>query len=205
MSRVPTHVEILVAAASITVALEHRMLHPHEMSPEDFYRHGPWAEWMRHVPDRLEVRLQEPHAIEHAIVFLEADPWCHRSGYEKQWILRALAHADLSPTQLLRIEAALLHLLRLDRREVTDAFYFVRHRRSPAMKPALRSLLMDHDNEVAAKALRALLAARRPRLGTVERERVRELLRRGAFDLLGMSGDEHRRAIEVSRAPAASH
>lgn len=47
-------------------------------------------------------------AIEEAIGFLEADPWCFRSGYEKQNLIRHLKRAALSEVQRERLGGVVL-------------------------------------------------------------------------------------------------
>lgn len=64
----------------------------------------------------------ESDALEPALVFLEADPWCFRSGYAKERIAELLSrhHPDLG--QQARIERVLLHVV-----DVGDRPEFRRH------------------------------------------------------------------------------
>jgi hypothetical protein len=55
-----------------------------------------------------DLRLGEPSAVEPSLVFLEADPWCFRSGYAKERLLRFLRRHSLSVGQTARLEDALI-------------------------------------------------------------------------------------------------
>jgi hypothetical protein len=68
------------------------------------------------LPDRVWGGDQA--AVESAVVFLEADPWCFHSGYLKARLLRALRRATLTDDQVGRLAQALLHAVDVsDRRE----------------------------------------------------------------------------------------
>jgi hypothetical protein len=69
--------------------------------------------------DGLErLRTGDRTAIEPAITFLEVDPWCFRSGYAKETILRFLKRADLSDEQAGRLRTVNLNAVDIgDRRE----------------------------------------------------------------------------------------
>jgi hypothetical protein len=47
----------------------------------------------QNLRDRLS--SGDPEAVEVAVVFLEADPMCFRSGYDKDTLMRRLSHLDL--------------------------------------------------------------------------------------------------------------
>ncbi|MGE3075763.1 MAG: hypothetical protein AB7N24_18755 [Dehalococcoidia bacterium] len=51
---------------------------------------------------------QDTTGVEDALVFLETDPWCFRSGYAKQTIVRLLRHVPLTDAQRDRLLASLL-------------------------------------------------------------------------------------------------
>jgi hypothetical protein len=71
------------------------------------------------LPGRL--RSRDPAAIESAVVFVEADPWCYQSGYTKVRLLRGLRHAPLTADQIRRLRRALFHAVdRSDRRELAQ-------------------------------------------------------------------------------------
>ncbi|GAA5497547.1 hypothetical protein Rhal01_03743 [Rubritalea halochordaticola] len=50
-----------------------------------------------------ELRASDPAAVADAILFLEVDPWFHRSGYLKERLIRGLKTAQLSDRDKLRL------------------------------------------------------------------------------------------------------
>jgi hypothetical protein len=48
------------------------------------------------VEVKAALRRGERTACEAALVFLEVDPWCFRSGYEKADLMKGVAHLELS-------------------------------------------------------------------------------------------------------------
>jgi hypothetical protein len=54
-------------------------------------------------------KLGDSDAAEYLVAFLEADPWCFRSGYMKERILAALQRAELSGLQQERLRNVLLN------------------------------------------------------------------------------------------------
>lgn len=193
MSHVPTHEEIRAGAAAVDQVFEAHRRDPRVQFDGTFWHTG-WLEWRRLVPNSDGVRAGDADAVEHAIVFLEADPWCFASGYDKQRVMRALVRVRLQATQIERLDAVLLALITHDRREVADAIRLARTHRGPRLKSALRSLLATSEDETALRALRALLAVRRPRLDDAARKRTRRLLERGSWWWIGLTDDEVRRA-----------
>nr|KEP24115.1 hypothetical protein DA06_23305 [Georgenia sp. SUBG003] len=64
------------------------------------------------------VRHRAPHGADDALTFLEADPWCFRSGYAKERLLRALGTAEFTEAQRRRGAAVVRsYVLGPDRRE----------------------------------------------------------------------------------------
>lgn len=61
------------------------------------------------------IRDGDRTAMEDAVRFLEADPWCFRSGYLKEELMTALANATLPDDLRDRLQAVVLH--RLSHRE----------------------------------------------------------------------------------------
>jgi hypothetical protein len=53
------------------------------------------------------LREGDSDAVEAALLFVEADPWCFRSGYWKQDIMRYLRHVTLTDEQTGRVRAVL--------------------------------------------------------------------------------------------------
>jgi hypothetical protein len=79
--------------------------------------------------DGLErLRTGDPTAIEPAITFLEVDPWCFRSGYAKETILRLLKRANLSDEQAERLRSVIVRAVDVgDRREFRGYCKLARH------------------------------------------------------------------------------
>lgn len=58
-----------------------------------------------HAVDSVASRIPagDSSAIDEALDFLEVDPWCFRSGYAKELLLRRMGGRTLSPTQVARL------------------------------------------------------------------------------------------------------
>ena len=114
---------------------------------------------------RIGVRENNPEAIDAAIEFLEADPWCFRSGYAKGRLMRHLAQIEPTPDQLARLVNIVLHVVdRGGRPEFRDATHLARKIGGAELRTQLRQRLHGTDTAVARRALFALLDLRRPRL-----------------------------------------
>ncbi|MCB0958750.1 MAG: hypothetical protein KDB04_04435 [Acidimicrobiales bacterium] len=123
------------------------------------------------------VNRNDPMGIEAAIVLLEVDPWCFRSGYLKVSAMDHLARARLQPSDRDRIQTALVAAtLKGPRRadEHRSALRLARHVRSPAFAARLEALRAEVP---AAKrpAVQRLLDA----LGESRRARTSRRRRRG--------------------------
>jgi len=57
------------------------------------------------------IRSGHTQAIEAGVVFLEVDPWCFASGYEKEDLYRLLAHAPLDEAHKARLREVVLRRL----------------------------------------------------------------------------------------------
>jgi hypothetical protein len=81
--------------------------------------HGAVMDFEALVDDIVErVRHRALHGVDDALTFLEADPWCFRSGYAKERLLRALGSAELTEPQRRRGAAVVRsYVLGPDRRE----------------------------------------------------------------------------------------
>ena len=114
---------------------------------------------------RIGVRENNPEAIDAAIEFLEADPWCFRSGYAKGRLMRHLAQVEPTPDQVARLVNIVLHVVdRGGRPEFRDATRLARKIGGAELRTQLRQRLHGTDTPVARRALFALLDLRRPRL-----------------------------------------
>jgi hypothetical protein len=108
-------------------------------------------------------------AVETVIVFLEADPWCFRSGYMKQEILRKLRRQPLTPEQRERLADALLRYVDAgDRRELLEACKLAREHPTQKLRSQLKARFASPDGDVARRALLMLSSIRRPNLSPTE-------------------------------------
>ncbi len=122
------------------------------------------------------VRQDAPHGVDDALTFLEADPWCMRSGYAKERVLRALGGAHLNPDQRRRgVAVVASYVLGPDRREFRRVA-----RLAWALDADVRSLLLEtlrRGDPVAARHALWLLV-RTPELDaeSLDLGRAREIL-----------------------------
>ncbi len=129
-----------------------------------------------------KLRTGDPIAVEPAITFLEADPWCFRSGYAKETILRFLPRATLTEEQAERLRVVVLHAVDIgDRREFRGYSRSARHVVDDALRSELLSRLRSGDPSRARRALWVLEALDEP-FGPDDRARVLELLEAAATD-----------------------
>ncbi len=63
------------------------------------------------------LRRGDSRAVEEAIVFLEADPWCFRSGYTKQDFMRRLRQVPLSDSEKARLRQVMINAVHARPRE----------------------------------------------------------------------------------------
>ena len=129
------------------------------------------------------VRLQagDPTELDGALLFLEVDPWCFRSGYVKERIAQLLTRHELSPGQRERFERVLVHLVDVgDRREFAEFCRLARRAPTQRLRAELRARLRSTDEGVRRRALVMLTSLRRPRLTPDEIEIARDLIFRNA-------------------------
>ncbi len=109
-------------------------------SPEDLASHGFWerasAEWRRvhgsgggyefEAFNRMYSQQWRSYlrslqagegSPEAAIVFLEVDPWCPNSGYEKQKVMRFVSRAGLSSSDRERLANVVVAVVKKGRRQ----------------------------------------------------------------------------------------
>jgi hypothetical protein len=119
----------------------------------------------------------ESDALEPALVFLEADPWCFRSGYAKERIAELLPRHHPAPGQQARIERVLLHVVDVgDRREFRRFCKLARSMAGKPLRSGLRQRLMGDDLDVARRALLMLSEISDAPLSAGETARAREIL-----------------------------
>jgi hypothetical protein len=139
--------------------------------PDDF-----WAALER-------LRNGDASAAEPAIAFLEVDPWCFRSGYAKETILRALKRVDVTPRQAKRLRAVVLRAVDSgDRREFRGYCQLARRLDDHELRARLLDRLRSPDAGTARRAL-WMLDALRVELGTEDRARVLSIIESAASDL----------------------
>lgn len=133
--------------------------------------------------DGLErLRTGDTTAVEPAIVFLEVDPWCFRSGYTKEKILHRLKRVDLSDEQATRLRVVVLHAVDgRDRREFRGYSKLARHVVDDGLRVALLGRLRAADPGQARRALWVLDALGGP-LGPDDRATVQAMLERAATE-----------------------
>lgn len=61
---------------------------------------------------KAALRRGDRTACEAALVFLEVDPWCFRSGYEKADLMKGVAHLEPSTGDQERVRRVVLHVIR---------------------------------------------------------------------------------------------
>jgi hypothetical protein len=138
------------------------------MYPEAF-----WADVRR-------LAAGEHDAVEPALVFLETDPWCFRSGYVKEGLMRLLARHELTPRERERLENALLCAVDAgDRREFKRSCKLAARHKSPRLRQELSCRLLGEDPGVARRALLMLTSLPRARLTASEVDRAREIILKG--------------------------
>jgi hypothetical protein len=147
------------ATVELRVALE-------AMYPEPFWR------------DVKALATGDAKAIEPALVFLETDPWCFRSGYVKADLMRYLSRIDLTERQGQRIEQILLHLVDVgDRREFGHACRLARALDSESLSRALRRRLNANEPGQRRRALQMIASLRALPLDPDELHAARELVK----------------------------
>lgn len=128
------------------------------------------------------LRTGDLTAVEPAIGFLEADPWCFRSGYAKETILRFLPRATPTEEQAERLRVVVLRAVDVgDRREFRGYSRLARHVVDDALRSELLGRLRSGDPGRARRALWVLEALDEP-FGPDDRARVLTLLEAAATD-----------------------
>jgi hypothetical protein len=130
-----SHQSVLDRAKSLVAAAAevHRSFELGLASREPRPSGSSWEAWHRAVPRlraamdtmypdplwgevKAGLRSGDRTAREAALVFLEVDPWCFRSGYEKADLMKGVAHLELSTGDQERVRRVVLHVIRQPRR-----------------------------------------------------------------------------------------
>lgn len=126
------------------------------------------------------LRTGDTTAIEPSITFLEVDPWCFRSGYAKESILRSIKRVSLSDDQATRLRRVILNAVDVgDRREFRGYCRLARHVSDVSLRSALVERLDSSDPGRARRALWVLDAIDEP-LGLDGRLAARAILEQAA-------------------------
>jgi hypothetical protein len=174
------------ACADVTETFAHRADGPG--------RHAAWEQATRRLhqaesamyPGAFRAMIErlaagESDALEPALVFLEADPWCFRSGYAKERIAQLLARHRPDPPQRARIERVLLHVVDVgDRREFRRFCRLARSTAGEQLVDGLRQRLLGGDRDVARRALLMLSELSDEPLSAHDTARAREILLQAA-------------------------
>ena len=146
----------------------------HREGFEAMYPDAFWADVRR-------LAAGEHDAVEPALVFLETDPWCFRSGYVKDELMRLLARHELTLAERERLESVLLRAVDAgDRREFRRSCRLAARIKTPDLRQELRRRLIVEDRGVARRALLMLTSLPRARLTPSEVDRARQIVLEGA-------------------------
>lgn len=123
----------------------------------------------------------DPRAVEPALIFLEADPWCFRSGYAKETVVRLLRRHRLTLPQGERLDGVLLHVVEVgDRREFALYCQLAAVNATPTLRDGLKHRLFDDRPGVSRRALVMLTSLRRPRLTPPQAARALQIISENA-------------------------
>jgi hypothetical protein len=125
-----SHQSVLDRSKSLVAAAAevHRSFELGRASGESRQSGSSWEAWRRATPRlhaametmypeplwgevKAALRSDDSTAREAALVFLEVDPWCFRSGYEKADLMKGLAHLELSTGDQERVRRVVLHVI----------------------------------------------------------------------------------------------
>jgi hypothetical protein len=119
------------------------------------------------------VRLGEPHAVENAVRFLEADPYHFRSGYLKEYLWRWLRHVDLSRPKRRRLAVAALGYLE---RQPSREFWVMANAMREIAEPSFWAQVTNKvavGGQVGTRALILLAHGASPHAGAKVRRQIR--------------------------------
>lgn len=161
--------EILDHAAKMEQAsLRVRATAPHRQDLSGFAEWSEAAGWWhetlaaiypRSFMQAIEaVRAGDRSGFEPVVRFLEADPWCFRSGYVKEGIISALAHLELSEPEKERLRPVVITFVDYPkpRRELRAYVNLSRRISNPQLLAALNERLSG-ENPVARFNARAII------------------------------------------------
>lgn len=101
-----------------------------------------------------QAKQDRPEAVDYLITFLEADPWCFRSGYVKGRMYEVLRRARLENEAIARVSEALLRAVDAGyRREFRSACRLAQVVAGSDLMDALRQRLHARDGHLRRRAL----------------------------------------------------
>lgn len=101
------------------------------------------------------LKQHDPNAIELAITYLQANPYCFRSGYVKQTLARLLKKAPLSKDQIKELQNILLARVHdTEQREFSEYCRLARILVDDAFRAQLEQLAHASDKDIARRAQR---------------------------------------------------
>lgn len=104
-------------------------------------------------PHIAAIRAGQPDAVETAIRFLDIDPWCFRSGWAKERLLRALKSVRLDADQIRRLRSTMMRAVDdRDRQELAEWCRLAANLDLAAVRVGLRKRLGSDDEHVRRRA-----------------------------------------------------
>lgn len=124
-----------------------------EQACDEFHRCDSPLRFIESAEGRRQLREGSPPLVEHAIAFLELDPYFFRSGYAKEVIIRCLKRLPLSNHQVQRLQGVVLRALdKWDRVEFRAYCRLAGAVDSPAFYDWIRERLDSPDAGVRRRA-----------------------------------------------------
>jgi len=100
------------------------------------------------------LQRRDPKALEPAVRFLEIDPWCFRSGYIKQDLIRHILRYQLNELYQARLAKVVLNAIDYrDRREFRYYCRLAKKVQSPQLKQEIEKRVSSQDAAVRRRAL----------------------------------------------------
>jgi len=124
-----------------------------EQACRDFHSYESPMHVIESPDGRARLRSGDATLVEHAISFLEIDPYVFRSGYAKATIIRCIKHLPFSQRQVLRLQGAVLRALdKCDRPEFRAYCRLAAAVDSPALDAQIRERHVSLDAAVRRRA-----------------------------------------------------
>ena len=129
-----------------------------EQACRDFHGYESPMRFIESADGRKRLRAGDPALVEHAIAFLELDPYVFRSGYAKAAIIRCIKRLPFTQPQIQRLQGVVLRALdKCDRQEFRAYCRLAAAVDSPTFDARIRERLDSHDTAVSRRARYVLL------------------------------------------------